>query len=162
MKPPMDCVIRVQETTRKLQVKYCESFKAGITHVVRFLSTAMLATQSRKKEGAKKKGANASRPRTKASSIQELKLLLGLDDVVSHRVAHQFADRVAIEPAHDIRAMRFRRLYAQSERNGDFFAALAFGQELHDFALSRCQAAACLVFPVFGIRFLRFLLEIAV
>jgi hypothetical protein len=60
----MDCVIRVQETTQELQVKYCESFKAAITHVVRFLSTALLATQIRKTEGGKKKGANCSRPKT--------------------------------------------------------------------------------------------------
>ena len=51
---------------------------------------------------------------------------LSLDDLVSYCVAHQLANRVKFELAHDIRAMRFRGFYANSESDGHFFAALPF------------------------------------
>jgi hypothetical protein len=48
------------------------------------------------------------------------------DDLVSHGVAHQFAYGVQLELAHDVRAMSFGRLYADTQRSGHFLTALAF------------------------------------
>ena len=39
--------------------------------------------------------------------------------------------------------------HAQSERDRDFLAALAFRQQLHDFPLTRRQPAACVIFALF-------------
>src|SRR5712671_2614841 len=65
-----------------------------------------------------------------------------LDDLVSYCVAHQLANRVQFELAHDVGAMRFRCFYANSESDGHFFTALPFREQLHDFALSRSKPAA--------------------
>lgn len=67
---------------------------------------------------------------------------LSLDDLITDRVAHEFADRVKFQLAHDVGAMCFRGLDANAQGYGNFLAALPFGQQLHDFALSRSQAAA--------------------
>jgi hypothetical protein len=67
---------------------------------------------------------------------------LGFDDLVSHRVAYQLTDGVQLQLAHDVGAMCFRGLHADSQRHRHFLAALAFRQQLHDFALARGEPAA--------------------
>ncbi len=62
-----------------------------------------------------------------------------VDDIVPDGVHHQIAHRVQLQLAHDIRAMGFSCLHAQSQRHRDLFRALAFGQQLHDFALARSE-----------------------
>jgi len=49
--------------------------------------------------------------------------------------------------AHDIRAVGFRRLYAESQRHPTSFVLLAFGQQLHNFALARCETISPPVTP---------------
>src|ERR1700735_724175 len=64
---------------------------------------------------------------------------LCLDDLISYRVAHQVAHRMNFQFAHNISAMRFSRLSANSERSRHLFAAPAFGKQLHNFALARSK-----------------------
>ena len=61
---------------------------------------------------------------------------LRLNDIVANGVADQFADGMAIETAHDVGAMGLSGLDAEVEGDGDFLAALAFGEELNDLALA--------------------------
>jgi hypothetical protein len=65
-----------------------------------------------------------------------------LNDLVPDCIAHQLADGVEFELTHDVGAMSLRGLYANSQGDRNFLAALAFREELHDFALSRSKAAA--------------------
>src|SRR5215469_1229054 len=60
----------------------------------------------------------------KASSSRSLRL----NDLVSHCVAHQLADRVAVQTGHDVRPMRFCRFNANSELDRYFLATFAFRQ----------------------------------
>ena len=65
----------------------------------------------------------------------------GFDDVVADGVANEFAHRMALQPAHDVGAMRLGSLDADAQRDGHFFAALPLSQQLHDLALPWRQAA---------------------
>ena len=60
----------------------------------------------------------------KASSSRSLRL----NDLVSHCVAHQLADRVAVQTGHDVRPMCFCRFNANSELDRHFLAAFTFRQ----------------------------------
>ena len=44
-----------------------------------------------------------------------------------------------MEPIHDLGAMRFHRFHAEPEARGDVAGAVAFGDQLQDFALARRQ-----------------------
>src|SRR6516164_2722730 len=77
---------------------------------------------------------------------------LRLNDLVSHCVAHQLADRVAVQTSHDVRPMRFCRFNAKPELDRHFLAAFAFRQELHNLPLTRCQTRSRPLIPcVLGI-----------
>jgi hypothetical protein len=65
-----------------------------------------------------------------------------LYDLIPHRITYEFAHGMQLEFAHNVRAMRFRRLHADSQSHGDFLAALAFREQLDDFTLARGQPAA--------------------
>src|SRR5215467_8656106 len=66
---------------------------------------------------------------------------LRLDDLVPDGVADKLANGVELKFTHDVGAVSFRRLDADAEGHGNFLAALALGEQLHDFALARGQAA---------------------
>ncbi len=51
--------MQFQKTTRKIAMKYRESFKPATTHVVRILSTAIFRANKRRRN---KKGAEISAP----------------------------------------------------------------------------------------------------
>jgi len=55
-----------------------------------------------------------------------------LNNVVAHSIEHEFADGVQPEFAHDVAAMRLRRLYTEVEVNRDFLCRFAFGEQLDD------------------------------
>src|SRR5579864_2728542 len=57
-----------------------------------------------------------------------------LDNLISDGVADELADRVQLQLAHDVSAVRFRCLHADAQGYRDFLAALAFGQQLDNFA----------------------------
>src|SRR5262245_60711343 len=65
-----------------------------------------------------------------------------LNDLILDCVANQFADRMQLEPAHDVGAMRFRGFHADVQGHGNFLAGLAFGEKLHDFALAPGEPSA--------------------
>src|SRR6202030_1376651 len=67
---------------------------------------------------------------------------LCVNDLISNSIAHDFADRMAIEFSHNVGAVRFRRFDAQAQRHRNLLAAFSFCQQLHDFALPRRQAVA--------------------
>jgi hypothetical protein len=66
----------------------------------------------------------------------------GLDDFVADGVDDEFGDGMEAELEHDVGAMSFGGIDADTEESGDFFVAFAFGEELKDFALSRSEAGA--------------------
>src|SRR5271156_5938334 len=70
------------------------------------------------------------------------RLFLGLDFFILNSVTHQLRDGVDFQFAHDVRAMRFRRLHTDAQRNSHFLAALAFGQKLNYFAFASSKAIA--------------------
>ena len=60
----------------------------------------------------------------------------GFNDVVADGVTHQLADRMTVETAHDVGAVRFSCFHTQAKSHGDFLAALALGKKLYDLALT--------------------------
>ena len=88
-------MIQLQKTTWEVAVKYGESFKRAAMHVVRILRAVALLNRRHcdwpnfryvRGDGAVKKARN--NPRPKIRSVVSANLASGLDDVVSHRVAH--------------------------------------------------------------------------
>ena len=61
---------------------------------------------------------------------------LRLDHLVADCVAHELADRVQVELAHQVGAMRLGGLDADVQRHRHFLVALALGEQLHDLALA--------------------------
>jgi len=59
--------------------------------------------------------------------LYALNRALGLNNIIAHRIAHQLTHRVAIQPLHDIGAMRLRSLDAEPQSYRHFLAALTFG-----------------------------------
>jgi hypothetical protein len=59
------------------------------------------------------------------------------DDLIADCVPYELADRVDFQLAHDVGAVRLGGLYADAEGGGHFLAALAFREQLYDFALPR-------------------------
>lgn len=55
------------------------------------------------------------------------------------RVSYQPCHIVDIQPVHKFAAMRIHGLHAQLQFIGDVFRRTSFGNELQNFALSRCQ-----------------------
>jgi hypothetical protein len=51
-----------------------------------------------------------------------------MHDIVAYRIQDQIADRVELELAHDVGAVRLRGFYAQPQVNRDFLSTLSFGQ----------------------------------
>ena len=68
-------------------------------------------------------------------------VLLGFDHVVSDRVTYQLTHAVHFKLAHDVGTVRFRRLRANPESYGGFFAGFAFRQKLYNLPLSRTQGS---------------------
>ena len=62
----------------------------------------------------------------RASGRVGMRMQLRFDDLISHRVADQFAHSVQLQLAHDVGAVRFGRLHTDVERRRDFLAALPF------------------------------------
>jgi len=52
--------------------------------------------------------------------------LLRLDNIIADGISHQFADGMAVQPPHDIRAMRFSGLHTQTQSHCHFLAAFSF------------------------------------
>src|SRR4030095_9154654 len=65
-----------------------------------------------------------------------------LNDLILDGVANQFADRVQLEPAHDIGAMGFRGFHADVTGHRNFLAGLALGEELHNLSLAAGEPSA--------------------
>lgn len=61
--------------------------------------------------------------------------MLRFDDLVTDRVSDEFTYRMQLQFAHNVGAVGLRGFHAYTQRRRHFFAALAFGEELHDFAL---------------------------
>jgi hypothetical protein len=59
---------------------------------------------------------------------------------VSDGVSHELTYGVHFQFAHDIGSMRLGCFHADVQSDGDFFAALAFGQKLNDLPFARTQA----------------------
>jgi len=64
----------------------------------------------------------------------------GGDDVVADGVQDEFGEGVEIELEHDVGAVGFGGVNADTEDGGDFLVALAFSEELKDFAFARGEA----------------------
>src|SRR5882757_3192063 len=79
------------------------------------------------------------RARSKLQIIEPQKNL-GLYDLISHRIPDQLAHRMQLQFPHDVCAMRFRRLHADSQSHRYFLAALSLGKQLYNFALARRQS----------------------
>ncbi len=83
-----------------------------------------------------KRGRKAN-PR-KAGEFERLRL----NNLISHRVSHEFTYRVNFQFTHDIGAVRLRRLHADAQHRSNFLAALPFRQQLYDFPFTGSQAVA--------------------
>ena len=68
-----------------------------------------------------------------------------LHDPIANRVAHEIADSAELQLSHDVRAVGFDRLDADSERRRRLFVAPPFGDELNDFALAGRDADWCAI-----------------
>src|SRR2546423_10775469 len=64
----------------------------------------------------------------------------GFNHAVSDGVPYQLAHGMHLQFAHDVGAMGFRSLDADTENHGHFFAALALSQELHNLSFARTEA----------------------
>ncbi len=64
----------------------------------------------------------------------------GGDDFVADGVEDEFGEGVEIELKHDVGAMGFGGVDADSEEVGDVLVAFAFGEELKDLAFTRSEA----------------------
>src|SRR2546427_7774234 len=62
-----------------------------------------------------------------------------LRNQVAYGVPDDLSHGMAIELFHQVDAMRLGCLYADAQDCGDFLAALALGEKLYDFALTRSQ-----------------------
>jgi hypothetical protein len=62
-----------------------------------------------------------------------------LHDVVANGVQDQLAYRMNVQFAHEIRTMRFRRLYTETESHCNFLRTFSLGEQLHNLALARGQ-----------------------
>src|SRR5271169_3559896 len=66
----------------------------------------------------------------------------GVDDLVADGVDDEFGNRVKSHLHHDVGAMGLGGVDTDAEDDRHFLIALAFGEELKDFTLSRSQARA--------------------
>src|SRR5438105_9601976 len=74
------------------------------------------------------------------ASRMALSFSLDFDDLVFNSVSYQLAHGMQLEFSHDVCAVRFSGFHADVEDHGNLFAALSFGEELHDLSLAACQS----------------------
>ena len=65
---------------------------------------------------------------------------LHVDDLVSDGVPYQIGQRTELHFSHDVAAMRFGSLHADSQLAGHFLVAATLGEELNDLALTSRQS----------------------
>ena len=73
-----------------------------------------------------------------AHSINAVKV----DQSMAYRIGDERGRAMDVQRAHDVGAMSLGGLYAYAKSDGDFLAALAFGEQLNDFTLTRSEAVA--------------------
>src|SRR5579864_1379637 len=64
------------------------------------------------------------------------------NDLITHGVAHQLAEGMQVQLAHDVAAMCFHGLNADIQGRSDFFAPVTLRKELNNFAFSRRNPTA--------------------
>src|SRR5580698_8711245 len=80
--------------------------------------------------------------RFEASQFRWREVRSRLDDLIPNSIPYELAYRVQLKLAHDVRAMCFSGLYADTQGDRDFFSALSFGKQLNNFSLTRGEPAA--------------------
>src|SRR2546427_166666 len=65
----------------------------------------------------------------------------GTGEAEANRPPHKARDVVDLEPSHELGPMSVHGLHAEVETSGDLFRSAPFGDELHDLALPRREAA---------------------